>query len=471
MNFEHLNPQNPLSQFLPTHFKPTQLTSPNVIAMSPTLPSLALSNLYHPGDICWLKDEEDCEESADEVTLPDFCFDHPVVILWLESTGETAAFFMVTSFGGTSLENKHPYKELRKLHVPICPSAPNWELGGLRLELEDGQSLRKNSYVKIEFVRKCKLSSLLPKPQKLTAQSLKRLLEFAPGRPVEESPLNETTPIAEEDAIPPVARPILLPAPPKRPILLPAPPTRPILLPAPPTKPILLPPPPPRPILLPAPPPRPILLPAPAPKPILLPAPPARPVPLIVPVAVAQTILLPASQGVQPASEQSVPHYIQPATFPSEEALTRLGNSQSSPISTPVTLGTSNHSPIPNSYGPLLSGQPIVEYGTFGHTKRCRILKGLDWLRTTLLSDEALRTYAMVLVVLVILVFLGLCLLGTRHLATMLWSWMKHVGPGVQKWVVDSIEAIRETVKSWMGIEDVGAEPWRWARTVRCNVL
>lgn len=71
-------------------------------------------------------------------------------------------------------------RALRRQHIPIHPSLPNHDLGGVVLEIE-GEPLDKRSYVKVENVRKCNIQSLCRYGgRKLSSRSLKTLMKYAP---------------------------------------------------------------------------------------------------------------------------------------------------------------------------------------------------------------------------------------------------------------------------------------------------
>jgi hypothetical protein len=49
---------------------------------------------YNPGDICWLKPKDEASKNGTSY-IPDGCFNHPVVILWIDEGPKTVTIFTV----------------------------------------------------------------------------------------------------------------------------------------------------------------------------------------------------------------------------------------------------------------------------------------------------------------------------------------------------------------------------------------
>jgi hypothetical protein len=78
------------------------------------------------------------------------------------------------------LETKHANnRNARRQHIPVHPSPPNPDFGSIVLRI-DGESLKNNSWVKIENTRTCSLKSLRPYGRrKLTSDSFTLLMKYA----------------------------------------------------------------------------------------------------------------------------------------------------------------------------------------------------------------------------------------------------------------------------------------------------
>ncbi|KAH6613050.1 hypothetical protein C7974DRAFT_75248, partial [Boeremia exigua] len=126
--------------------------------MQPTLPK------YDIGSIYWLpaRDKIPLENLYATIHIESGCFNHPALILWVNSSGTDAIILLITSFGGKDLHVRHPHDtRARSLHLPIYPSNTHPD-NGSRLFLKDDARLHRNSYVKIEHQRNVKTVLLVP---------------------------------------------------------------------------------------------------------------------------------------------------------------------------------------------------------------------------------------------------------------------------------------------------------------------
>ncbi|KAH7073248.1 hypothetical protein FB567DRAFT_196317 [Paraphoma chrysanthemicola] len=116
------------------------------------------------GSIQWLpaRDKVPLEHLYATVHIDSGCFNHPVVVLWVNPQETEAIILLVTSFGGTDLLLKHSHNtRARSLHLPIYPSNPHPDNGSL-LFLKDDARMHRNSYVKIEHQLNIKTVLLRP---------------------------------------------------------------------------------------------------------------------------------------------------------------------------------------------------------------------------------------------------------------------------------------------------------------------
>ncbi|KAF1837766.1 hypothetical protein BDW02DRAFT_645127 [Decorospora gaudefroyi] len=107
---------------------------------------------YDIGSIYWLpaRDKVPAEHLHATVHIDSGCFNHPVVILWVNALRTEAIVLSITSFGGIDLLLRHPRDtRVRSLHLPIYPSNTHPDNGSC-LFLKDDARLPRNSYVKTE---------------------------------------------------------------------------------------------------------------------------------------------------------------------------------------------------------------------------------------------------------------------------------------------------------------------------------
>ncbi|KAI9704146.1 MAG: hypothetical protein M1836_007007 [Candelina mexicana] len=106
-----------------------------------------------PGRILWLPKASSLPSTniVHNSGIDARAFDHPVVILSRPVTAPSTAIIQtITSFNDQDLATRHPLNQhIRKQHLLIKP-APTHPDGFACLELAEGASLRKNSYVKTE---------------------------------------------------------------------------------------------------------------------------------------------------------------------------------------------------------------------------------------------------------------------------------------------------------------------------------
>ena len=136
-------------------------------------PSRASERLL-PGQISYLKKRAECnEEELSRANISNGCFDHLVLILSTDTREAQAEALIVsrylktfiqkpfilisndllqlTSFGGKSLGERHPYnRRIRLFHLPIAP-APRHPDNNILLELDGDLRLPKDTYVKTEL--------------------------------------------------------------------------------------------------------------------------------------------------------------------------------------------------------------------------------------------------------------------------------------------------------------------------------
>ncbi|KAK4450453.1 hypothetical protein QBC34DRAFT_402731 [Podospora aff. communis PSN243] len=98
------------------------------------------------GTILWLPSKDDVVVPT---SLPPECHNHPVVVLSPRLVDKNVVILLLTSLGGTDLEEKFPTSpRRRRQYLPIHPANTHPDLSIL-LQIDDGQVLRKNSYVNL----------------------------------------------------------------------------------------------------------------------------------------------------------------------------------------------------------------------------------------------------------------------------------------------------------------------------------
>ncbi|KAK7985888.1 hypothetical protein PG996_004867 [Apiospora saccharicola] len=144
----------------------------------------------------YLREDEDDEEPWDEDI-----YGHPVVIVSPESRHGMVTVLPLTSFGGTDLEDKHPYSShIRKSYLPIYPSNPHPDSSRLLFLDPTWPNLLKNSYVNTSNRCHIRLEHLRPYDPDgpdfaLSADSYQELITYC--RYIPSIPLPEPEPEPE----------------------------------------------------------------------------------------------------------------------------------------------------------------------------------------------------------------------------------------------------------------------------------
>lgn len=193
--------------------------------ISPRRKSSRATERLLPGQISYLKKQAECnKEELLSANISDGCFDHLVLILSTNtrkaraealivsrslsttiqkpSTFQSNSLLQLTSFGGKTLEERHPYnRRIRLFHLPIAP-APRHPDNGILLELDGDLRLPKETYVKTELPCTIPWSMLRPNYRDLRSQkvlelkprSFAQLLQYVDaGIPAERKPLKRIT--------------------------------------------------------------------------------------------------------------------------------------------------------------------------------------------------------------------------------------------------------------------------------------
>lgn len=171
--------------------------------ISPRRKSSRATERLLPGQISYLKKRAECnKEELLSANISDGCFDHLVLILSTNTRKARAEALILTSFGGKTLEERHPYnRRIRLFHLPIAP-APRHPDNGILLELDGDLRLPKETYVKTELPCTIPWSMLRPNYRDLRSQkvlelkprSFAQLLQYVDaGIPAERKPLKRIT--------------------------------------------------------------------------------------------------------------------------------------------------------------------------------------------------------------------------------------------------------------------------------------
>ncbi len=170
--------------------------------------ALTSADVY-PGRIFWLPTRAQIPSTSviHRSAIDEGAFGHPVVILSRPlNAPNTALIQTMTSFNSQNLETRHRHNhEIRRNHLPIKP-APQHPEGFASLELAEGATLTKESYVKTERRYRVEWRFLRPYEDRrhtkqrthvLTEESLRELIQhnrlYGSYQPGPELPMMTTT--------------------------------------------------------------------------------------------------------------------------------------------------------------------------------------------------------------------------------------------------------------------------------------